>query len=74
MTNTRLARGSLPWPDRRRSAYRGSITTEVAIPAGSKLRITAWPREDLAGGPWLSIELEPYPHGGRVTRDNSPSR
>ena len=67
---TRLARGSLPWPQPPASAQarpvcRGSITVEAPIALGARLRITAWPRFAPDGSRWLSIELEPYPSGGR---------
>jgi hypothetical protein len=72
---TRLARGSLPWPaqiaDRR--ACQGSLTVETAIAPGARLRIVAWPRSAPDGAPFLSIELEPYPSGGRTTRHKQPS-
>jgi hypothetical protein len=76
---TRLARGSLPWPAPPasgpipRPVCRGSITVEAPIAPGARLRITAWPRSAPDGARWLSIELEPYPHGGRVTAHNPPS-
>jgi hypothetical protein len=71
---TRLARGSMPWPDRHvgRSACRGSITVEQPIPVGSKLRITGWRREGPDGELWLSLELEPYPGGGRKPTAHNP--
>jgi hypothetical protein len=70
----RFARGSMPWPVQldARSACRGSITTETVIPAGAKLRITAWRREDPNGEPWLGLELEPYPGGGRKPTAHNP--
>jgi hypothetical protein len=75
----RLARGSLPWPAlpdssrSRRPACRGSITVEVPIDAGAKLRIVAWPRTGPDGEQWLSIELEHYPHGGRKPTAHNPT-
>jgi hypothetical protein len=64
---TRLARGSMPWPVALdgRSACRGSLTIEAPIDAGARLRITAWPRSTPDGTRWPSIEIEPYPGGGR---------
>jgi hypothetical protein len=69
---TRLARGSLPWPeppDSNRAASRpvcrGSLTVEAPIDTGARLRITAWPRSAPDGSWWLSISIESYPHGGR---------
>jgi hypothetical protein len=78
---TRLARGSLPWPeppDSNRAASRpvcrGSLTVEAPIDTGARLRITAWPRSAPYGEHWLSIEIEPYPAGGRKpTAHNSNS-
>ena len=75
----RLVRGSLPWPappasGQSRPVCRGSLTIEAPIDPGARLRITAWPRTGPDGTRWLSIELEPYPSGGRkpVThKDNS---
>jgi hypothetical protein len=68
----RLARGSLPWPalpDSNRATprpvCRGSITVEAPLAPGARLRITAWPRSGPDGAWWLSLELEPYPSGGR---------
>jgi hypothetical protein len=43
----RLARGSMPWPEvsaPHLPACRGALTVEADIPAGARLRITAWPR------------------------------
>jgi hypothetical protein len=77
MTTTRLARGSLPWPVELagRPVCRGSLTVEAPIDAGTRLRITAWSRSASDGTRWLSIELEPYPHGGRKpTAHNPPSQ
>jgi hypothetical protein len=70
---TRLARGSLPWPvsptpgpTTARPVCRGSITVEAPpLAPGARLRITAWPRSMPDGTRWLSIEIEPYPSGGR---------
>jgi hypothetical protein len=66
----RLARGLLPWPALPTSgpakpACRGSLTVEAPLAPGARLRITAWPRSASDGTRWLSIELEPYPSGGR---------
>jgi hypothetical protein len=77
----RLARGSLPWPESpdsspaaSRPVCRGSLTVEAPIAAGARLRITAWPRSAPDGEHWLSIEIEPYPAGGRKpTAHNSNS-
>jgi hypothetical protein len=71
---TRLARGSLPWPVQPdgRSACRGSLTIKASIDAGARLRITAWPRSGSDGTRWLSIELEPYPSGGRKPTAHNP--
>jgi hypothetical protein len=73
MTATRVARGSLPWPalpDSNRATprpvCRGSLTVEAPIDTGTRLRITAWPCTAPDGERWLSIEVEPYPHGGRT--------
>jgi hypothetical protein len=67
--SNRLARGSLPWPEpapaQARPVCRGSITVEAPIAPGARLRITAWPRFAPDGSRWLSIEIEPYPGGGR---------
>jgi hypothetical protein len=67
--SNRLARGSLPWPEpapaQARPVCRGSITVEAPIAPGARLRITAWPRFAPDGSRWLSIEIEPYPSGGR---------
>jgi hypothetical protein len=68
--SNRLARGSLPWPEllaptQARPACRGLITVEAPIALGARLRIIAWPRFAPDGSRWLSIELEPYPSGGR---------
>jgi hypothetical protein len=70
----RLARGSMPWPVQLagRSACRGSLTIEAPIDAGARLRITAWPRSAPDGTWWLSIELEPYPNGGRKPTAHNP--
>jgi hypothetical protein len=64
---TRLARGSLPWPARLagQPACRGSLTAEAPIDAGARLRVTAWLRSGPDGTSWLSLEVEPYPKGGR---------
>jgi len=64
---TRLACGSIPWPVRLdgRPAARGSLTTESRIPAGARLRLTAWWRTCPDGSAWLSLECERYPKGGR---------
>jgi hypothetical protein len=76
---TRLARGSLPWPalpapgsTTVRPVCRGSITVEARIAPGARLRITAWPRSAPDGTRWLSIELEPYPSGGRNPTAHNP--
>jgi hypothetical protein len=68
----RLARGSLPWPalpasgpSTVRPVCWGSITVEASMEPGARLRITAWPRTGPEGERWLSIEIEPYPTGGR---------
>jgi hypothetical protein len=62
----RLARGCLPWPNSATApAARGSLTTEQAIDSGARLRITCWARTGPDGSVWLSVELEPYPPGGR---------
>jgi hypothetical protein len=62
-------RGSLPWPEpapaQARPVCRDSITVEAPIAPGARLRITAWPRFAPDGSRWLSIEIEPYPSGGR---------
>jgi hypothetical protein len=67
--SNRLARGSLPWPEpapaQARPVCRDSITVEAPIAPGARLRITAWPRFAPDGSRWLSIEIEPYPSGGR---------
>jgi hypothetical protein len=70
----RFARGSMPWPVQLdgRSACRGSITVEAHITSGARLRITAWPRSTPDGTRWLSIELEPYPGGGRRPTAHNP--
>jgi hypothetical protein len=67
---TRLARGSLPWPALPTSGpakpvCRGSLTVEAPLALGARLRITACPRSASDGTRWFSIELEPYPSGGR---------
>jgi hypothetical protein len=66
---TRLARGSLPWPYRISScpAALGALVTETALPAGARLRISAWWRRGPTGEAWLSLECSPYPRGGRPT-------
>jgi hypothetical protein len=72
----RLARGSLPWPAQLvgRPACRGSLTVEAPIAPRARLRIVAWPRSAPDGSRWLSIELEPYPSGGRkLTAHKQPS-
>jgi hypothetical protein len=76
---TRLARGSLPWPafptpGPVKPVCRGRLTVEAPLASGARLRITAWPRSASHGTRWLSIELEPYPSGGRKpTAHNPPS-
>lgn len=71
MSGGRIARGSLPWPAPPAPdipACRGSLTVENNIPAGARLRITAWARTLPDGERWLSLSIEPYPYGGRVPR------
>jgi hypothetical protein len=73
----RLAHGSLPWPEPpargpARPVCRGSITVEALLAPGARLRITAWPRSAPDGTRWLSIELEPYPSGGRKPTAHNP--
>jgi hypothetical protein len=72
---TRLARGSLPWPCRTssRPAALGTLVTETALAAGSRLRIIAWWRRGPTGEA-LSLECSPYPRGGRTTADKQTSQ
>jgi hypothetical protein len=69
---TRLARGSMPWPTRLEGRL-ASLTVEAPIPAGARLRVTAWWRTDPDGSAWLSIECSPYPKGGRATAHKTNS-
>jgi hypothetical protein len=76
---TGLARGSLPWPALPtpgltvQPVCRGSITVESPLAPGARLRITAWPRSAPDSTRWLSIELEPYPSGGRKPTAHNPT-
>ena len=68
---TRLARGNMPWPTPSASdqpAFRGVLTVEEQIDPGTRLRLTAWPCSGPDGTSWLSLEIEPYPRGGRMPR------
>lgn len=47
--------------------YRGAITIEQDLPAGTKLWLSAWWRE-AAGAPFISISGEVASHGGRNRR------
>ena len=48
-------------------AARGALTVEQTIPAGARLRVTAWPRTGPDGAAWLSLLLS-TPRKGRVPR------
>jgi hypothetical protein len=64
---TRAARGSLAGSSAPRADgapnYRGAMTLEQDLPAGTKLWLSAWTKEDPA--PWISISAEVATTGGR---------
>jgi hypothetical protein len=67
---TRAARGSIAGSSAPRSDngpnMRGALTVEQDIPAGTKLWLSAWTKEDPA--PWISISGEIATTGGRNRR------
>ena len=64
---TRAAIGSIAGSSAPRADHgpnmRGAITVEQDLPAGTKLWLSAWTKDDPA--PWISISAEVATHGGR---------
>lgn len=66
----RVARGSLAaskiqQQPNGRPNWHGWITTEAPLPAGTKLRIAAWSRENPDGAAFLSLIVSTSPTEGR---------
>ncbi len=57
-----IAGSSAPRADRRPN-YRGALTIEQDLPAGTKLWLAAWSKET-AGIAWISISAEIAGNGG----------